>query len=81
MHPEFPAAETWVEVGETGVLSCKVLSEFPPQVHWLKRILPAQTNPGALLPLLPNEEEVEAVGQPQFIANRTLIIGNTQYQV
>lgn len=81
MHPDFPPAYSWVEAGEAGVLSCKVLSEFPPEVHWLKRILPAnnngQTGP---FPLLPDEEDVEA-SHPQFIANRTLTIGNTQYQV
>ena len=80
MHPDFPPATTWVEAGESGVLSCKVLSQFPPEVHWLKRIMPANNGLASILPLLPDEEDVEA-SQPQFIANRTLTIGNTQYQV
>ena len=79
MHPEFPPVHTWVETGQAGSLSCKVSSEFPPEVHWLKRLTPT---PGSnvVQPPVPDEAEVETI-HPQFIANRTIIIGNIKYQV
>lgn len=79
MHPEFPPVHTWVEMGQAGSLSCKVASEFPAEVHWLKRITPT---PGSnnIQPPAPDETEVENMNS-QFVVNKTIIIGNIKYQV
>lgn len=80
LHPDFPPVHTWVEAGQAGSLSCKVNSEFPPEVHWLKRLTPTAGLPNVVQPPVPDEAEVETI-HPQFIANRTIIIGNIKYQV
>lgn len=80
LHADIPPANTLVEMGKAGSLSCKVASEFPPEVHWLKRITPTQGSTGLVQPPVPDEAEVETI-HPQFIANRTIIIGNIKYQV
>ncbi|KAK4026366.1 hypothetical protein OUZ56_015369 [Daphnia magna] len=80
LHPDFPPVHTWVEAGQAGSLSCKVNSEFPPEVHWLKRLTPSSGVSNVVQPPVPDEAEVETI-HPQFIANRTIIIGNIKYQI
>lgn len=80
LHPDVPPVHTWVELGQAVSLSCKVKSEFPPEVHWLKRITPTPGSSLMAQPVVPDEAEVETI-DPQFIANRTIVIGNIKYQV
>lgn len=80
IQQDFPPDHTLVEAGQVGSLTCKVSSEFPPEIHWLKRITPT---PGSLSldqPPVPDEAEVESM-HPQFVVNRTIIIGTVKYQV
>lgn len=79
-HPEHPPSSTYAEVGQGGSLPCEVYSDFPPEIHWLKRI--TSPTPGAFLsqPRLPSDEEVESI-QPQFVPNGTITIGDVKYQV
>lgn len=79
-HPEHPPSSTNAEVGQGGSLPCEVYSDFPPEIHWLKRI--TSPTPGAFIsqPRLPSDEEVESI-QPQFVPNGTITIGDVKYQV
>lgn len=77
-YPEHPPSNTFAEVGQGGSLSCKVLSDFKPEIHWLKRIT---VTPGTFQqPKLPSVEEVESF-QSQFVPNGTITIGDIIYQV
>ena len=80
LHPDFPPVHTWVETGQAGSLSCKVESEFPTEIHWLKRLTPSSASSKIIQPPTPDEAEVETI-HPQFIVNRTITIGNIKYQV
>lgn len=80
LHPDFPPFHTWVEAGQAGSLSCRVESEFPPEIHWLKRLTPSPGSSKIIQPPTPDEAEVENI-HSQFIVNRTITIGNIKYQV
>nr|CAH0109858.1 unnamed protein product [Daphnia galeata] len=80
LHPDFPPVHTWVETGQAGSLSCKVESEFPTEIHWLKRLTPSSASSKIIQPPTPDEAEVETI-HPQFIVNRTITIGNIKYQI
>ncbi|XP_046642815.1 fibroblast growth factor receptor-like 1 [Daphnia pulicaria] len=80
LHPDFPPFHTWVEAGQAGSLSCRVESEFPPEIHWLKRLTPSPGSSKIIQPPTPDEAEVENI-HSQFIVNRTITIGNIKYQI
>jgi len=69
LHPHFPS-NTWLTSGQPGSLVCKVKSEFPPDVHWMKRL---DVEVAA-------DEEIDE-SRNEFIPNRTITIGKTQYQI
>lgn len=77
---DFPPEHTLVEAGQVGSLNCKVNSEFPPEIHWLKRITPTPGSFNLDQPPVPEEAEVESI-HSQFVVNRTIIIGDVKYQV
>ena len=77
MHPQYPVNSSFA-AGQLASLSCKAKSEFPPELHWLKRL--SDSSP-------PLDGDVEVGVDPRntvfdnMTPNKTISYGNARYLV
>jgi hypothetical protein len=77
LHPQYPVNSSFA-AGQPASLSCKAKSEFPPELHWLKRL--SDSSP-------PLDGDVEVGVDPRnsvfdnMTPNKTISYGNARYLV
>lgn len=81
LHPRFPDNGSIIS-GQSGSLVCKVKSEFPPDIHWLKQ-LHGQVHRHADDVIRADDDTASGGGGSATLLtpNRTLTFGNSWYQV